>query len=257
MFQNIPHITKNILLINIMMFVATFVFQGQYNLIQLLGAHTFNSPLFEPYQMVTHFFMHGGLTHIFFNMFALVMFGSHLERVWGPKRFFIFYIVTAFGALALYSGIGTYEVYLLKEEIRRAYEQPELTLSLMDEAVQYTARTGFRPETMDPVMPYLMQDDLLTQYFRKSLIPMVGASGAIFGLLAAFGILFPNTQLMLLFPPIPIKAKYLVAGLMAIEIYLSFKSGEGSSVAHLAHVGGGLIGFILVKLWKKDRTNFY
>jgi membrane associated rhomboid family serine protease len=248
MLQNLPHITKNILIINVLMFIATFMFQGQINLTQELGVHTFNSPVFEPYQIVTHFFMHGGLAHIFFNMFALVMFGSQLERVWGPKRYFIFYIISAVGAYLLYGGFGTYDLYMTKQEILATFPDADITLMEINQQIISDAKQGMFRQYVNP---------LIDSYYRGALIPMVGASGAIFGLLAAFGMLFPNTQLMLLFPPIPIKAKYLVLGLMGIEVYLSFTSGMGSTIAHLAHVGGGVAGFIMVKIWKRDRSNFF
>lgn len=248
LFQNIPHITKNILLINIVLFVATIAFQGQYNLTQELGAHTFNSPLFKPYQMVSHFFMHGNLAHLFFNMFALLMFGSQLERVWGPKRYFIFYIATAIGAFLLYSGIGTYEMYQVKMKIIEAIPDSDETFLLLNQQIISDAKSGQYVRYIEP---------LLNDYYRAGRVPMVGASGAIFGLLAAFGMLFPNTQLMLLFPPIPIKAKFLVIGLMVIEVYLSLNQSEGDNVAHLAHIGGGIVGFIIVKFWQKNRSNFF
>ena len=248
LLQNLPHITKNILIINVIMFVATFLFQGQVNLTQELGVHVFNSPVFQPYQIVSHFFMHGGLMHIFFNMFALVMFGSHLERVWGPKRFFMFYVISAVSAYLLYGGFGTYDLYQIKQEIQATIGDADLIFYELDQQIISDAKTGEYRQYVNP---------LLNSYYRAGLIPMVGASGAIFGLLAAFGMLFPNTQLMLLFPPIPIKAKYLVIGLMAIEVYLSFTSGMGSTIAHLAHVGGGVAGFIMVKIWQRKRNTFY
>lgn len=247
MFQNIPHITKNILIINVLMFLATILFENQINLTQELGVHTFNSPLFEPYQIVTYFFMHGNFMHLFFNMFALVVFGSQLERVWGPKRYFIFYIITAIAAYILYGGLGTYELYLTKQEILNTFQNAQETLLDIDLQIIADAKAGLMREYVNP---------LLTDYYRSAATPMVGASGAIFGLLVGFGMLFPNTQLMLLFPPIPIRAKYLVIGYMAIELYLSFTNG-GSSIAHLAHVGGGVAGFIIIKIWQRSRKNFF
>ncbi len=254
MLQNLPHITKNILIINVLLFVATFLFQGQIDLIRELGAYTFNSPLFQPYQIVTHFFMHGGLMHIFFNMFALVMFGAHLERIWGPKRFFVFYIISALGAYLLYGGIGTYEMYQAKMEILNTFNNGELILSEVNNAI-IEGRSSILTDNPDTIA--FLNSPLSRAYINPGITPMVGASGAIFGLLAAFGTLFPNTQLMLLFPPIPIKAKYLVIGLMVISIYLGLNQFEGDNIAHFAHVGGGLVGFIMVKIWQRNRTTFY
>ncbi len=240
--SNLPTVTKNFLIINVLMLVATLGFQNQINLIQQLGAHNFLSPLFEPYQMVTHFFMHGGITHLFFNMFALVIFGSHLERIWGPKRFFWFYVISAFGALFFYAGYGTYEMYQLKNEIL-AKPNGQETLLYLNQIIL---------EGKSYITPTLPEHF----YVNNGVIPMVGASGAIYGVLVAFAVLFPNTQLMLLFPPIPVKAKYLVGFLMLISLYFSFVD-SGTNIAHLAHLGGGLVGFIIVKIWQKDKKQFY
>jgi len=254
MLQNLPHITKNILIINVLLFVATFLFQGQINLGNELAAYTFNSPFFQPYQIVTHFFMHAGFIHIFFNMFALVMFGAQLERIWGPKRFFIFYIITALGAYLLYAGIGTYEMYQAKMGILNTLNNGEFVINEVNNLILDRFQNI---ETNNPDMIAFWESPYAIDYIKPAASPMVGASGAIFGLLAAFGTLFPNTQLMLLFPPIPIKAKYLVIGLMVISVYLGLNQFEGDNIAHFAHVGGGLVGFIMVKIWQRNRTTFY
>jgi membrane associated rhomboid family serine protease len=248
MLSNLPTVTKNFLIINALMLLATLAFQSQINLIQVLGAHNFLSPLFEPYQIVTHFFMHGDTMHLFFNMFGLLMFGSHLERIWGSKRFFWFYIICALGALAFYAGYGTWEMYQLKQQIL-ALPEGEKVLLLIDDAIVQAVKTEQFPA-------YIQNDPLLRDYLYKGLVPMVGASGAIYGILVGFAVLFPNTELMLLFPPIPIKAKYLVGILMAVSLYFSF-AGSGDNIAHLAHLGGGVIGFLLVKFYQKDKTTFY
>ena len=264
--SNLPTVTKNFLIINVLLLLATLVFEGQFPLINMLGAHNFLSPLFEPYQMVTHFFMHSGIPHLFFNMFALVMFGGHLERIWGQKRFFWFYIISALGALVFYAGYSTWEMYQMKQEIL-AEPDGAAILNFLNEIILEAGNTGAElkgvfenkmGEAIDNDMynfsasnPYIYGD-----YVYSGFVPMVGASGAIYGILVAFAVLFPNTQLMLLFPPIPIKAKYLVGFLMIISLYFSFVE-DGSNIAHLAHLGGGVIGFILVKFWQKDRTQFY
>jgi len=244
MFNNLPGVTKNILILNILFFVATFVMQTKgIDLISMLGTHYVNTPLFEPYQLVTHFFMHGGIFHIFMNMYILFMFGSHLERIWGPKRFFIFYIVSAFGAFALYNGIGVYQIMQMKSQIvSMGYDITALNDSIV----------------RDIPFQFKVEDQwILTEYAGKVLTPMVGASGAIFGLLAAFAYLFPNTELMLLFPPIPIKAKFLIGGYFILEVYLGLKDLSGDNIAHFAHVGGAVAGFILVYIWNKNRSQFY
>jgi membrane associated rhomboid family serine protease len=245
MLNNIPPVTKNILILNILFYVATMIMGSKgVDLISMLGAHYLNTPLFEPYQVVTHFFMHApGIFHILFNMLMLVMFGSHLERIWGAQRFFIFYIVSALGAFALYNGIGMYQVIQLKAEIKGlGYDIVELNnyIKFKDEFLHNPA-----------------DEVILAEYVMKSMVPMVGASGAIFGIMAAFAYLFPNTELMLLFPPIPIKAKYLIGGYFVLEVFLGFKDYSGDNIAHFAHVGGAIAGFILVMIWNRNKKTFY
>ena len=246
--SSIPPVTKNILLLNILFYIATLVLAGKgIDLIQLLGAHYVNSPLFEPYQIVTYFFMHSkDFFHILFNMLMLVMFGAHLERIWGPKRFFIFYIASAIGAFALYNIIGVYQIIQIKAELT----QLGYDLTSINQIIANNELTQ---------IPLLHPDDtgILTEYLSKSIIPMVGASGAIYGIMAGFAYLFPNTELMLLFPPIPVKAKWLISIYFVIELYSSFQNYQGDNVAHLAHVGGGITGFILVFIWNKNRSTFY
>lgn len=246
MLNNIPPITKNILIINVLLFVATFVFQGRIDLLSVLGAYSFNSPNFQPYQVVTHFFMHANVMHIAFNMFGVVIFGSHLERIWGAKRFFFFYILSALGAYFLYAGISTYQTMQMKNEIIQLYGQE--TFSTVQQVARDFAQTG---RSFHPIPP------LGIEYANKILVPMIGASGALFGIMAAFALLFPNTELFLMFIPFPVKAKYLVGGYFILEVFLGFGSFQGDSVAHFAHVGGAIVGFILVKLWQRDNTRFY
>jgi membrane associated rhomboid family serine protease len=244
-FNNIPAVTKNILILNILFYFASMVFSnGEMDLFSILGAHYINSPLFEPYQIVTHFFMHApDFFHILFNMLMLVMFGSHLERIWGGKRFFIFYVASAIGAFALYNGIGVFQIIELKSQIQAlGYDITLLNDNILNDAA----------------FQYNVDDkELLVNYASKILTPMVGASGAIFGIMAAFAYLFPNTELMLLFPPIPIKAKFLIGGYFLLEVFLSFQSNVGDNIAHLAHVGGAIVGFILVFIWNRNKKTFY
>lgn len=246
--SSIPPVTKNILILNILFYITTLVLAGKgIDLIQLLGAHYVNSPLFEPYQIVTYFFMHSkDFFHILFNMLMLVMFGAHLERIWGPKRFFIFYIASAIGAFALYNIIGVYQIIQIKAELT----QLGYDLTSINQIIANNELTQ---------IPLLHPDDtnILSEYLSKSIIPMVGASGAIYGIMAGFAYLFPNTELMLLFPPIPVKAKWLISVYFVIELYSSFQNYQGDNVAHLAHVGGGITGFILVFIWNKNRSTFY
>jgi membrane associated rhomboid family serine protease len=234
-----PPVVKNLIIINVLMFLGTLALQQVYStdLNHVLGLYYFGSPLFNPYQVVTHMFMHGSLGHIFFNMFALWMFGKVLEQVWGSKRFFIYYMITGLGAAFLHSLVLSVEIHPLMNYVSQTYN--------ID---------SFTPEVIDRL--FNLGDPKAKALAVGLLTPTIGASGAVFGVLLAFGMLFPNTQLMLLFPPIPIKAKYFVIGYGVIELYLGLMQ-PGSNVAHFAHLGGMLFGFVMIKLWKKDRNAFF
>lgn len=239
---NMPPVVKNLLLLNVIMFIITQIGEMQgIPMTYILGGYVFNSPHFEPYQMVTHFFMHGGFFHILFNMFALVIFGSALEQVWGPKRFFIFYMATALGAFFLHQIVGYIEVKHIEEQIiANGGNMQEIKLAVKNLGVGNIYTEG-----------------LLRDYSIAVTVPVVGASGAVYGVLVGFGYLFPNTKLMLLFPPIPIKAKWLVTIMVGIAVYNSFLNNPGDNVAHLAHLGGAIVGFIIVLIWQKDKRKFY
>ncbi|MFW5656219.1 MAG: rhomboid family intramembrane serine protease [Bacteroidota bacterium] len=240
-FGSIPLVVKNLLIINIIMLLATWVVRNTFgiDLNRVLGLFFFRSESFMPIQIVTHMFMHGGLTHLFFNMFALWMFGRVLESVWGPKRFFIYYMVTGLGAVFLHTLVN----YIgLKSAMNQL--TPDQVNLVFERGTEYLQN---RQVFTDPAMEKL-------QLILNT--PTVGASGAVFGVLLGFGMLFPNTQLMLLFPPIPIKAKYFVIAYGALELYLGI-SQPGSNVAHFAHLGGMIFGFILIKYWDKTTHDFY
>jgi membrane associated rhomboid family serine protease len=204
-----------------------------------MGLYFPKSEQFMPLQIITHMFMHANFWHLFFNMFALYMFGGILESVWGPKRFLIYYMVCGLGAAFVHETVILFQYNKLINTI--APDQLQLVLdngaAVLSEGKQYA----------DVAMRDLQM--LLN-------VPTVGASGAIFGVLLAFGVLFPNTQLMLLFPPIPIKAKYFVIGYGAIELYLAVTQ-PGSNIAHAAHLGGMLFGYILIRYWRKTTTTLY
>jgi len=239
-FQSVPPVVKNLIIINALMLFITFVLEQRgIELTNILGLHYIQSPEFRPYQLVTHLFMHGGIWHLVFNMFSLWMFGRVLESVWGPKRFFIFYFVTGLGAAALHTFVNFVEFQyvagkMLPETVQMVMSQG---LDILNQGKNYA----------DPLAGKL---NLILN------TPTVGASGAVFGILLGFGMLFPNTELMLLFPPIPIKAKYFVLGYGAIELFSGI-TNTGSNIAHFAHLGGMLFGFILIKYWNKKTTNFY
>ena len=217
----LPPVVKNIIMINVLMILAYYAASSVFgiDLNSLLGLYFPKSELFKPLQIVTHMFMHGGFWHIFFNMYALFIFGPILEHVWGPKRFLIFYMVCGLGAAF------THETVIF-------FQYNHLINSISPENVHAVISQG---------TTYFHQGKVFTDPDMQNLqillnTPTVGASGAIFGVLLAFGVLFPNTQLMLLFPPIPIKAKYLVAGYGALELYLAVTQ-PGSNIAHAAHLG--------------------
>ncbi|WP_199118670.1 rhomboid family intramembrane serine protease [Pedobacter sp. ASV28] len=225
---NIPPVVKNLLIINGIFFFASWIFtqQGKH-LEEYLAVFYFDSPFFRIWQPITYMFMHAGFAHIFFNMFALFMFGGVLEQRWGAKKFINFYLITGLGALALQWAVQAFEVY----QITGAVVNDLSTLRVNNLEHLNTLRSIYNG-------------------------PMVGASGAIFGLLVAFGMLYPNVELMIMFIPVPIKAKYIIPVYIVIELFLGVARFSGDSVAHFAHLGGALIGFILVKLWK-DKNRFY
>jgi membrane associated rhomboid family serine protease len=237
----IPPIVKNLIFINILMLLAYYAVGSIFDidLNRILGLYFPKSELFKPIQIVTHMFMHGGFTHLFFNMFALYMFGQVLEQVWGPKRFLIYYFVCGLGAALIHESVIAFQY----NHLVHALSPENLQLVLNEGTAYFNKGQGF----IDPDMKSLQ---LLLN------IPTVGASGAIFGVLLAFGVLFPNTQLMLLFPPIPMKAKYFVMIFGGIELYLAIAQ-PGSSIAHAAHLGGMLFGYLLIRYWRKTTNTFF
>ena len=229
MLQNAPQVVKNLIIINVLFFVASMLVGEDQAVTWLAGTYP-GSPFFQPWQIITHMFMHGGLGHLFFNMFALYMFGSQLERLWGPQRFLNYYIISGLGGFFLHEffiGLDFYQMY-----------------------------GTFFPDRAQ-LVPSGMTDRQAIYILESTFGRVVGASGAVFGILLAFGLLFPNTRLMLLFPPIPIKAKYFVMGYGLIELGLALDNGSGDNVAHFAHLGGMLFGYILLKRWQKERGTFY
>jgi membrane associated rhomboid family serine protease len=216
--NNIPSMTKNLLIVNFLAFVATWVLELRgIDLTSLLGLHFFMASDFHIYQFVTYMFLHGGLTHIFFNMFALWMFGSVIERVWGPKKFLFYYIVCGIGA-GVAQEVVQYATYM--------YEDMG--------AYQYVNVNGVQVTTDAYI----------------NLWTTIGASGAVYAILLAFGMIFPNERLFIIPFPFPIKAKWLIVGYIAIELF-SAMSGPGDGVAHMAHLGGMLFGFLLIRYWQK------
>jgi membrane associated rhomboid family serine protease len=237
----LPPVVKNIILLNILMFIVDLAAQSVYGmqLTMILGLYFPASEHFMPLQIVTHMFMHGSFWHLFFNMYALYIFGQILEGVWGPKRFFIYYMICGLGAAFIHELVIFYQFNKLSNAI-----SPDNLQLVLDEGTGYL-REGkvFVDESMKELQVLLNT-------------PTVGASGAIFGVLLAFGVLFPNTQLLLLIPPMPIKAKYLVIFYGGLELFLAVTQ-PGSNIAHAAHLGGMLFGYILIRYWRKTTNTLY
>lgn len=233
---HIPPVVKNLLIINVIIYFAMFMFrdqQGNFLLVEKLSVFYFDSPFFKIWQPITYMFMHSpaSFAHIFFNMFALFMFGGVLESRWGAKRFLNFYLITGLGALGLQWAVQAFEVYQI-------------------------VGTAIPGESLFQLSNLTLRQQQTLQGIYTG--PMLGASGAIFGLLVAFGVLYPNTEMYIMFIPIPIKAKYIIPVYIIFELSMGLARVQGDSVAHYAHLGGALIGFILVKLWKdKDNDRFY
>ncbi len=238
-FGNMPEVVKNLLIINGLFYLATVALEPQgIDLSRILGAFYWDSVHFRPWQIITHMFMHGSPMHIFFNMFALWMFGTAIERIWGAKRFLLYYLVTGFGAFVLHYAVVAFQVHQLIPNV-----SPEMLQDINENGLSYLMRNqNYTNSTF-------AQLNLLYN------IPVVGASGAVFGILLAFGMMFPNTRLMLLFFPVPIKAKYFVIGYGAIELFSGIANRPGDNVAHFAHLGGMLFGFILIKYWNRNKGN--
>lgn len=212
-----PPVIKNLLIINSLMLLITYL-TGDF-MYEKFSLFYIGSPFFRPYQFVSHMFMHGGFVHLFFNMYSLVIFGVVLEQVWGSKKFFFYYMITGLGAAALHS----------------------LVLYIDASANIAAANVG-----------NLAAAEALQQLMGT---PTVGASGAVYGVLLAYGMLFPNNVLQLLFPPVALKAKWFVMIFGAIELYLALSNSNGD-IAHFAHLGGMIFGFILIKYWQKNNKMY-
>lgn len=219
--NNIPTITKNLLIVNVVVFLATYLFRNMgVDLNNVLGLHFFLAPDFHIYQLFTYMFAHGGFSHIFFNMFALWMFGCIVERTWGPKKFLTYYIVCGVGA-GLFQELAQFaQFYFIASE-----HIPHFTLAQTMKVANAYA-TFLNPWTT------------------------VGASGAVYGILLAFGMLYPEERIFIFPLPVPIKAKWFVMGYAAIELFMAYSS-TGDGVAHLAHLGGMVFGFFLIRYWRR------
>ncbi|MBR1415096.1 MAG: rhomboid family intramembrane serine protease [Prevotella sp.] len=226
MFRNIPVVTKNLLLINIIVFLATYVLGNQFDLREFGKLHFFLAPDFHLYQLVTYQFLHADFAHIFFNMFALWMFGCVIERVWGPQRYLIFYLVCGIGA------------------------------GLCQELAQYVefSSKGLLELGMNDLTPFLVDTNMgqvrVPVGLYLSWQGTMGASGAVYGILLAFGMTFPNERIFIFPLPVPIKAKWLICFYAVLELVLAYGS-RGDGVAHVAHLGGMLFGLLLILYWRR------
>ena len=238
---DIPPVTKNLLVINIMLWLGEFIFQGfaERTLLPRLGLHYIGSDLFNPAQLFTYMFLHdpSGITHIFFNMFSLWMFGRILERVWGGKRYLLFYLVCGVGAA--FAQEAVWAMTWRHEYIQGIAALNGLTYDHMQQIVDQATAAG------DSGFLAGMAD-------MKSRMMTVGASGAIFGLLLGFAFVFPNMPLYLFFIPVPIKARYMVIGYAVLEFFFGVQGG--GTIAHFAHLGGMLFGLAMMLYWKKKGT---
>ena len=245
MFPQITPVTRNIIILNVIFFVATFLLRyANIDLSPLLAGYFPLSPNFNSWQIITHMFMHGGIMHIVFNMFTLYSFGPVLEQVLGQKKFIILYFAAGLGGFALYNIWNYYEVSQLTSFLNsQAYDIHEI-YKYAD--INYS---GEMPISSDSEAVR----DSAQKLFNILRTPMVGASGAIFGIVAAFSTLFPDAKLMFLFIPYPIKAKYLTPIIIVVSIFLGLRQFSGDNIAHFAHLGGALIGYLFVANWKKNR----
>jgi membrane associated rhomboid family serine protease len=234
-FGGLPVVTKNIIIINVILFLLTQILASTkgISLTDYFGLHYYLAPAFKPHQFITYIFMHGSLSHLLFNMIGVYVFGQVLEQVWGPKRYLIFYILTGLGAALAQYIIMHFEISSLLTSVN----------SQIENSFNTEERTYFMNQKFE---------------FIESLNyhVIVGASGSLFGLLGAFGLLFPNRQLYLYFL-FPVKAKWLVIAYGAFEIFSGLRNNPGDNVAHFAHIGGLVVGLIIVLIWRKDKQHFY
>ena len=219
-FASIPLVIKNIIIINAFMLILTMI--NREFMIEHFALFYPASAFFKPWQILTHIFMHGNFGHLLFNMYALWMFGSVLEQLWGPKKFLLYYLVTGLGAAALHMGVQWIEASSLVNAIN---------------------------ENGADAM------NALTRYRILMNTPTVGASGAVYGILLAYGMLFPNNELRIIFLPIALKAKYFVIIFAVIELILGLVGG--GNIAHFAHLGGMIFGYFLIRYWKKRNRLYY
>lgn len=260
MGSNLTPVVKNLLIINVVLFALSNLFNHEL-MVDLLGLRYIFAPKFEVYQFITHMFMHANIGHLFSNMFALFIFGPLLEQLWGPKRFLIFYMVTGLGASALFLGVNFFETYNMGQAVSELISRttPD-NLAVFNRDYQIFKNSFINEFANDPdnlEVIRMVRQVVETRYTQIMNSPMIGASGAVYGILMAFGLLFPNLKLMLLIPPMPVKAKYLVAVYGVMALFGAIHNREGDNVAHYAHLGGMLFAWIMIMVWRKQGNNEY
>ena len=262
---NLTPTVRNLLIANVLLLVIS---ENLFHQLVSIGAlFSISSPYFQPWQFVTYMFLHAGWGHLIGNMFGLISFGPMLEQRWGGQRFLAFWLICGVGAGLLYEGVRYYELRPVVELRRDLMQSP--TGGDFAQLVRLTGENSYFAAdnialagalSRDPGNATL-QHDVITEtqriYQAVMASPMLGASGALFGVLFAFAYLFPNTELFLLFFPFPIKAKYFVFFYAMYELYSGVHRTPGDNVAHYAHLGGLLIGFIILKFWERGRQQFY
>ncbi|HET9057462.1 MAG TPA: rhomboid family intramembrane serine protease [Chitinophagaceae bacterium] len=267
-FEILPFVIKNLLIINALVFLAQMTFDGSNGgwLTDTFALHNIKSSLFKPHQLFTYMFMHGSFAHLFFNMFAVWMFGSTLENYWGPKKFLTYYIITGLGAAAMHLAVLYFENAALINDLNLFKSHPTFSNymhlynkyglgALSDQFVQLAKGWMGNPSSYEFSIQAIDYFSSFTDAYLS--VPTVGASGSVFGLLAAFGYLFPNSYVYFYFL-FPMKAKWFVLLYAGLELFAGIRNSAGDNVAHFAHLGGALVGFLLVYAWNKlDRKNFY
>ncbi|MNK62380.1 Rhomboid protease GluP [compost metagenome] len=260
--MNITETVKQLIIINIIFFVGSYFVGSAAS--EYLALYPPQSDKFQFWQIITHMFMHGGVMHIFFNMFALFSFGSLLERMWGGKKFLFFYFSCGLGAAGLHMGVNYLELQSILHEIsylglsdntiHQIINVPYYDSNAFLSHVSEILRGAGKLNALDQAAAQGLYDAAVLNQ-----IPAVGASGAIYGIMVAFAFLFPNAELMMMFIPIPIKAKYFVPIIVGVDIYLGITGkslfGSGGGIAHFAHIGGALVGFLIMWYWKKNQFN--
>jgi membrane associated rhomboid family serine protease len=237
----VSEIVKHLIIINVIFFIASIVF-GEL-MYDLFAMHYPNNSDFILWQPVTHMFMHGDITHILFNMFGLWMFGTPLEQMWGKQKFVFFYLSAGFGAVLIQTIVYHYDVMSVTQIL--------IDNGLTNSDVDAFYKTG----RLNTSIIQSVGEDRLYSGIQSFKAVMVGASGALYGIIVAFAMLFPNVQLMLLFPPIPIKAKFFVPLLILFDLFFGFTSYSVGPIAHFAHIGGAVTGFLMMWYWKKNQFN--